>query len=280
MAPIVDAAGHLTHFVAVQHDVTGIVETPENEAVRATEEAVVARTRELDTALVHVEKRRRFTETILNSMVSGILATDRAGTVTFANLAALQTLGTSLADCVGRPVVELFGHHPGLARGDPRRRAGTRRAPPRLPDDQPGWRAVLRRDVDHAVPARAARRGRLHLPVPQPRRDARGPDGPATARSSVPSLRQQPRPRTLRRRRRSPRARPRAPTQARRRIRARTPSTRHRPVASSSRCTTAPRPTSPATRSTLSPVSTGRARPSSAWRRPTTCPRSCSTGTR
>jgi PAS domain S-box-containing protein len=114
-APIVDAAGRLTHFVAVQHDVTAIVETPEKEAVRATEEAVVARTRELDAALVHVEKRRRLTETILNSMVSGILATDRSGTVTFANLAALQTLGTSLADCVGRPVVELFGHHPGLA---------------------------------------------------------------------------------------------------------------------------------------------------------------------
>ncbi len=114
-APIVDAAGHLTHFVAVQHDVTGMIETPEKGAARATEEAVVARTRDLDAALVHVEKRRRFTETILNSMVSGILATDRTGTVTFANLAALQTLGTSLADCVGRPVVGLFGHHPGLS---------------------------------------------------------------------------------------------------------------------------------------------------------------------
>ncbi len=122
IAPIVDAAGHLTHFVAVQHDVTSMVEAPEKSDVRATEEAVVARTRELDAALVHVEKRRRFTETILNSMVSGILATDRAGTVTFANLAALQTLGTSLADCVGRPVVELFGHHQGVSdviRGGP-----------------------------------------------------------------------------------------------------------------------------------------------------------------
>jgi PAS domain S-box-containing protein len=121
-APIVDATGRLTHFVAVQHDVTGIIEAPEKSAARATEDAVLARTRELDNALVHVEKRRRFTETILNSMVSGILATDRAGTVTFANLAALQTLGTSLADCVGRPVVELFGHHQGVSdviRGGP-----------------------------------------------------------------------------------------------------------------------------------------------------------------
>jgi hypothetical protein len=33
----------------------------------------------------------------------------------FANLAALRTLGTSLHDCVGRSVVELFGHHEGVA---------------------------------------------------------------------------------------------------------------------------------------------------------------------
>ena len=48
-------------------------------------------------------------------MVSGILATDGTGMVTFANLAALQPLGTSLADCVGRSVVELFGHHQGVS---------------------------------------------------------------------------------------------------------------------------------------------------------------------
>ncbi len=110
-APMVDASGRLTHFVAVQRDVTRIVETPEKEATRAIEETVAARTRELDAALVRVEKRRRFTETILNSMVSGILATDAAGIVTFANLAALRTLGASLADCVGSSVVELLGHN-------------------------------------------------------------------------------------------------------------------------------------------------------------------------
>jgi PAS domain S-box-containing protein len=79
------------------------------------DEAVAARTGEVETALARVEERRRFTETILNSLVSAILATDAKGTVTFANLAALRTLGTSLHDCVGRSVVELFGHHEGVA---------------------------------------------------------------------------------------------------------------------------------------------------------------------
>jgi PAS domain S-box-containing protein len=114
-APVVDAAGRLTHFVTVQSDVTSLLEAPEQEAARAVEEAVGARTRKLESALARVEERRRFTETILNAMVSAILATDAEGKVTFANLAALRTLGTSLHDCVGRSVVELFGHHEGVA---------------------------------------------------------------------------------------------------------------------------------------------------------------------
>ena len=114
-APVVDAAGRLTHFVSVQSDVTALLEAPEREAARAVDEAVAARTAEVETALARVEERRRFTETILNALVSGILATDAKGTVTFANLAALRTLGTSLHDCIGRSVVELFGHHEGVA---------------------------------------------------------------------------------------------------------------------------------------------------------------------
>jgi PAS domain S-box-containing protein len=114
-APLVDAAGRLTHFVTVQSDVTSLLEGPEQQAARAVEEAVSARTRKLESALAHVEERRRFTETILNAMVSAILATDAQGKVTFANLAALRTLGTSLPDCVGRSVVELFGHEERLA---------------------------------------------------------------------------------------------------------------------------------------------------------------------
>ena len=114
-APVVDAAGRLTHYVSVQSDVTALLEAPEREAARAVDEAVAARTAEVEAALARVEERRRFTETILNALVSGILATDAKGTVTFANLAALRTLGTSLHDCIGRSVVELFGHHEGVA---------------------------------------------------------------------------------------------------------------------------------------------------------------------
>jgi PAS domain S-box-containing protein len=114
-APVVDASGRLTHFVTVQNEVDRLVEAPEAEAKRGVEEAVATRTRELESALAQVEERRRFTETVLNAMVSAILATDAKGVVTFANLAALRTLGTSLHDCVGRSIVELFGHHEGVA---------------------------------------------------------------------------------------------------------------------------------------------------------------------
>jgi PAS domain S-box-containing protein len=112
--PILDAAGRLTHFVAVQHDVTTLVGIPEREAAGGSGEAVAARTRELESALARVEERRHFTETILNSVVSAVLASDVKGRVTFANRAALRILGTSLADCVGRSVVDLFGHHEGV----------------------------------------------------------------------------------------------------------------------------------------------------------------------
>jgi len=112
-APVVDPSGRLTHYVTVQNDVGGLVET--QEAARGVEESVATRTRELESTLTQVETRRRFTETILNAMVSAILSTDAKGIVTFANLAALRTLGTSLHDCVGRSVVELFGHHEGVA---------------------------------------------------------------------------------------------------------------------------------------------------------------------
>jgi PAS domain S-box-containing protein len=114
-APVHDEDGRLTHFVAVQNDVTALMEAPARQAARAVEEAVLERTRDLESALGDVDTQRRFAETILNSMVSAILTTDAGGTVTFANLGALRTLGTSLSDCVGRSVVELFGENEGVA---------------------------------------------------------------------------------------------------------------------------------------------------------------------
>jgi PAS domain S-box-containing protein len=58
-----------------------------------------------------VEDRRRFTETILNGLVACLVTTDGQGIVSFANRAALHTLGISLSDSVGRPVAELFGNN-------------------------------------------------------------------------------------------------------------------------------------------------------------------------
>ncbi len=114
-APVLDASGRLTHYVTLQNDVSSIVEAPGLEAARAVERQVAARTRALESALAQVEARRRLTEAILNALASATLATDPEGIVVFANLAALRTLGTSLHDCIGRSVVELFGHHEGVA---------------------------------------------------------------------------------------------------------------------------------------------------------------------
>ncbi len=115
VAPVVDPAGRLTHYVAVLGDVTALVEAPAQTDARSLEDAVAERTRDLASKLAALESRRRFVETILNAMTSAMVATDARGAVTFANLAALRTLGTSLHDCVGRPVVELFGHNEAIA---------------------------------------------------------------------------------------------------------------------------------------------------------------------
>ena len=114
-APVLDPSGRLTHYVTVQSDVSSIVEKPGREAAGAVEEQVAARTRAVESALGQVEARRRLSEAILNALASATLATDPEGIVVFANLAALRTLGTSLHDCIGRSVVELFGHHEGVA---------------------------------------------------------------------------------------------------------------------------------------------------------------------
>ncbi len=160
-APVVDAAGRLTHYVSVQSDVTALLEAPEREAERAVDEAVAARTAEVETTLARVDARRRFTETILNALVSGILATDAKGTVTFANLAALQDPGNEpprLHRALGRRAVRAPR---GRRRGGRGLRPRAPRAPPRLPPDQPGRGPVLRRHVDHAgLPPRSGTRWR------------------------------------------------------------------------------------------------------------------------
>ncbi|MCU0242273.1 MAG: PAS domain-containing protein [Vicinamibacteria bacterium] len=113
-APMPDQAGRLTHYVAVQYDLTQRLKEHVADKETDIDEMVTARTRELEATATHVEERRRFVETILNSMVSAIVVSDASGVISFANRSALSTLGTSMADCIGRSVPELFGHHEGV----------------------------------------------------------------------------------------------------------------------------------------------------------------------
>ncbi len=108
--PIQDASGRVTHYVAVQTDVTSRMRSGKL-AAADLEQFAAERTRELEASLRSVEERRRFTETVLNGLIAGLITTDAQGIISFANRAALRTLGISLADCVGRSVVELFGNH-------------------------------------------------------------------------------------------------------------------------------------------------------------------------
>lgn len=108
-APIPDDSGRVTHYVAVQTDVTQRLKSGKL-AASDLEHFAAERTRELEATLGRVEERRRFVETILNGIAAALLTTDAKGVVSFANQAALRTLGVSQADCVGRSVVEIFGN--------------------------------------------------------------------------------------------------------------------------------------------------------------------------
>jgi PAS domain S-box-containing protein len=107
-SPIPDDSGRVTHYVAVQTDVSQRMRSGKLTA-SDLEQFAAERTRELEASLGRLEDRRRFVETILNGLVAGLLTTDAKGVVSFANRAALHTLGVSLADCVGRSVIEIFG---------------------------------------------------------------------------------------------------------------------------------------------------------------------------
>ncbi|HEY6552233.1 MAG TPA: PAS domain-containing protein [Vicinamibacteria bacterium] len=109
VSPIPDAAGRVTHYVAVQTDVTARVGAGDLAASQHLEALTAEQTRMLEGVLAKVEERRRFTETILNGMIAGLVTTTPQGNISFANRAALRTLGVSMADCVGRPLLEMFG---------------------------------------------------------------------------------------------------------------------------------------------------------------------------
>jgi PAS domain S-box-containing protein len=109
-SPIRDRSGRVTHYVAVQTDVTQRIKSGKL-AAGDLEQFAAERTRELKAVLGRIEERRRFVESILNGLIAGLMTADAKGVVSFANRSALRTLGVSLADCVGRPVLELFGNN-------------------------------------------------------------------------------------------------------------------------------------------------------------------------
>jgi PAS domain S-box-containing protein len=112
VTPLFDAAARLTHFVAIQSDVT---EQAQLAASRHLDDLAAERTKMLEGVLGRLEERRRHVETILNGMLAGLIAAGPDRRVTFANRAALRTLGLSSADFLGRQLVEVFGHSEELA---------------------------------------------------------------------------------------------------------------------------------------------------------------------
>lgn len=116
MAPIRDEAGLLTHWVGIQTDASMRVRAGELAlAQQELEDLVERRNRELGDVLARLEKRRRFTETILNALTGGVITTDSAGAISFANRTALENLKLSPSDCLGRPVAEVLGDDDELA---------------------------------------------------------------------------------------------------------------------------------------------------------------------
>jgi PAS domain S-box-containing protein len=110
LAPVRDEAGLLAYWVGIQTDASVRVRVGELAlAQQELEEKVEQRSQDLRQALARLERRRRFTETILDALTSGVITTDAAGRVSFANDTALTTLRMGLSDCLGRPLHEVLG---------------------------------------------------------------------------------------------------------------------------------------------------------------------------
>ena len=63
---------------------------------------------ELIKANRQLDERRRFTETVLFGVSSGVIGLDADGTVSLPNRAALDLLGAKLGDLTGRPILQVF----------------------------------------------------------------------------------------------------------------------------------------------------------------------------
>ncbi len=60
------------------------------------------------TAVTGFDERRRFTETLLDQIKTGVVTADRSARVSFANRMALETLALTPESCLGREVTQVF----------------------------------------------------------------------------------------------------------------------------------------------------------------------------
>jgi two-component system nitrogen regulation sensor histidine kinase NtrY len=106
------AAGNLDYRVTVEaDDEVGILVGSFN---KMTEDLAFSKTQleraytDLQAKHAELVERRRYTETVLEAVATGVISADAAGAVTTVNRAAAQMLGLDPAATVGRPCAEVF----------------------------------------------------------------------------------------------------------------------------------------------------------------------------
>jgi PAS fold len=83
---------------------------------REAEQSFTQQLQDKNETLSSLERRRRFNEMLLNAISAGLIATDKELRVVFINRAAQGVLQISLADCLERPLLEIFGGSEDIAR--------------------------------------------------------------------------------------------------------------------------------------------------------------------
>ena len=106
------AAGNLDYRVTVEaDDEVGILVDSFN---KMTEDLASSKTQleraytDLQDKHVELTERRRYTETVLEAVATGVISADQAGVVTTVNRAAARMLGLTPSDVVGRRYAEAF----------------------------------------------------------------------------------------------------------------------------------------------------------------------------
>lgn len=102
LTPVFGDAGGIEAYVGLQLDVTA----------REQHATVLEESRALNVALEHariaVEGRRRFTETLLHTLSSAVIAANKAGLITFANAAAMTATELRYDELLGASLPDLF----------------------------------------------------------------------------------------------------------------------------------------------------------------------------